>query len=166
MLKTSLNDARGKKGENILAVCLLDYSLTSYPLFYPEFLGDKFPGVDYLVLLERVPNRQPYFFAQVKTTANDFIPSTEKCPERLEITTHKEDIENLLEIPSPTYILGIHEPSKRVFARSVFTGTPVQAITRISVQNELTPSTLKNLYDEVRGYWETTNYKPTSSVFS
>lgn len=43
-----------------------------------------------------------------------------------------------LQIPAPTYILGVHEPSKRVFIRSVHDGVAVKAITRIPIAYELT----------------------------
>ena len=67
------------------------------------------------------------------------------------ISTSREDIAGLLEIPAPTYILGIHEPSKRVFIRSVHDGIAVKAITRIPIGYELTAKNPKSfmmkLYD-------------------
>ena len=84
----------------------------------------------------------------------------------LTISTKSRDIERLLRIPGPTYIIGVHEPSKRVFIRSVHTGMANKTITRIPLIYELTSANLKNLRDEVRQFWATTGHKPTSSVFA
>ena len=71
----------------------------------------------------------------------------------------------LLQIPGPTYILGVHEPSRRVFAKSVHAGIAAKAITRIQLTNELTNANLLRLYDEVLAYWRAAGHKPTNSVF-
>jgi hypothetical protein len=71
-----------------------------------------------------------------------------------------------LTIPGPTYILGVHEPSRRVFIRSVHARTPVKAITKIPTSHELTSHNLKRLHNEVREYWRAHTHKPTGSVFS
>ena len=70
-----------------------------------------------------------------------------------------------LQIPAPTYILGVHEPSKRVFIRSVHDGVAVKAITRIPIAYELTGGNLKLLHDEVVRFWRRRRHKPTDSVF-
>lgn len=148
----------GFRGEKILELRLTDYVEIAGPLFRPGFLGDKWPSIDLYVELRAVPERKPYFFAQAKATAAKLSGS-------LRISTKKKDIEQLLRIPGPTYIFGIHEPTRRVFVRSVHAGTPVQAITRISLSNELTTRKLQVLHDEVRTFWATDNYKPRSSAF-
>jgi hypothetical protein len=108
----------------------------SEPLFRPGFLGDKWPAIDY--------------YAQTN----------------LAISTKKRDIERLLQIPGPTYIFGIHEPSKRVFVRSVHKGVAPKAINRIYLSYELTSNNLRLLHEEVRGYWATNRHKPESSNFT
>jgi hypothetical protein len=82
------------------------------------------------------------------------------------ISVKKQDIERLLRIPGPTYILGVHEPSKRVFVRSVHEGTSLRAITRIPISRELTSKNLRILHDEVRDYWAGNSHKPRSSAFA
>jgi hypothetical protein len=158
-LINELREVTGFRGEKILELCLTDYQEFASPLFRPGFLGDKWPAIDFYVELQAVTKRKPYFLAQAKTTAARLSGS-------LRISTKKKDIEELLQIPGPTYIFGIHEPSRRVFVQSVHSGTPVQAITRISLSNELTPRTLQVLHDEVRTFWGTDNYKPRSSAFA
>ena len=74
------------------------------------------------------------------------------------------DVERLLRIPGPTYIFGVHEPSQRVFVRSVHMG--IQAVTRIPVEYELTSTNLEALHREVRDFWSANEHKPVSSVFT
>ena len=112
---TELGEVTGFRGEKILELCLTDYQAFSKPLFRPGFLGDKWPEIDFYVELTSVRGKRLYFFAQAKATRATLIPAKTD----LTISTKKKDIEHLLQIPGPTYIFVIHEPSKRVFVRSV-----------------------------------------------
>jgi len=115
--------------------------------------------VDYYVELTTVPGKRPFFFLQAKATA------ATNPKKSLAISTSREDIAGLLEIPAPTYILGIHEPSRRVFIRSVHDGIAMKAITRIPIGYELTAKNLKILHDEVVRFWRRRRHKPADSVF-
>jgi hypothetical protein len=115
-MNPGLRDVIGKRGENIVELCLTDYANFPAPLFSPTHLGEKWRSVDFYVELSTVPNRRPFFLVQAKATASA-NPRTS-----LKISSTKRDISRLLEIPAPTYILGVHEPSKRVFIRSVHEG--------------------------------------------
>ena len=84
----------------------------------------------------------------------------------LNVSTKKADIVRLLQVPAPTYLLGVHEPSKRVFVRSVHAGIPEKPISRIPISYELTSANLRRLYNEVRNYWLTTTRKPVRSEFT
>ena len=159
---SELREVTGFRGEKILELSLTDYQAFPKPLFKPGFLGDKWPAIDYYVELTSVRGKRLYFFAQAKATRTSLVPSQTD----LTISTKKKDIERLLQIPGPTYIFGIHEPSKRVFVRSVHAGVPVKAITRIPFIYELTSNNLRILYDEVRGYWANNSHKPESSNFA
>lgn len=161
-MNSELKDVTGFRGEKIVELCLTDYHAFRKPLFRPGFLGDKWPAIDFYVELTAVPGKRPYFFGQVKATTSKLTATSKN----LSVSTKKEDIQRLLRIPGPTYILGVHEPSKRVFVRSVHTGIAVKAITRIPLTYELTSANLKKLHDEVRDYWATSYHKPTSSVFA
>jgi hypothetical protein len=157
-----LRDVIGFRGEKIVELCLTDYREFEKPLFRPGFLGDKWPSIDFYVELNSVRGKRLYFFAQVKATSSSAaLDST-----YLSISSTKRDIESLLRIPGPTYIFGVHEPSKRVFVRSVHTGCPLRAVTRIPVAHELTGTNLEVLHREVRDFWAASNHKPASSVFS
>ena len=161
-MSSELRDVTGFRGEKIVELCLTDYRTFPAPLFRPGFLGDKWPTIDFYVELHGVRGKRLYFFGQVKATTSKLITSSTT----LSVSTKKTDIERLLRIPGPTYILGVHEPSKRVFVKSVHSGIPMKAITRIPLKYELTSANLKRLHDEVRKYWSSTVHKPTSSVFA
>ncbi len=158
---SQLRDVTGFRGEKIVELCLTEYVGLSFPLFRPGFLGDKWPAIDFYVELTTVPSMRLYFFGQAKSTAAALPPSADA----LEVTADRDDIERLLEIPAPTYIFGIHEPSKRVFARAVHSGTPKKAISKIPLAYELTMANLQRLHDEVVAHWAAAAFKPKGSVF-
>lgn len=157
-----MRDVTGFRGEKIVELCLTDYAAFSRPLFRPGFLGDKWPAIDFYVELTGVRGRRPYFLVQSKATSAR-LPANAAS---VQISSTRRDVERLLEILGPTYMLGIHEPSRRVFVKSIHMGVAKQAITRIQLANELTSANLRRLYDEVRGYWRTAGHKPVTSVFT
>jgi len=157
-----LKDVTGFRGEKILELRLTDYQEFRGPLFRPGFLGDKWPAIDFYVELRRAGGKTPYFFVQVKTTRG----SLGKSAASLKIFSRKSDIQRLLKIPGPTYIIGIHEKSQRVFVRSIHAGTPAKAVTRIPVSNELTQENLRKLHDEVKNFWNDSDFKPKVSAFA
>ncbi len=157
-----LRDVVGFRGEKLVELRLTDYSEFEGPLFRPGFLGDKWPGIDFYVELNAVRGKRPYFFAQVKATSS---PLTAEAT-HLSISSRRTDVERLLRVPGPTYIFGVHEPSSRVFVRSIHAGVPIQAATRIPVEYELTSTNLEVLHGEVRDFWSANDYKPAASKFS
>lgn len=161
-MNTQLRDVTGFRGEKLTELALTDYSQFERPLFQPGFLGDKWPAIDFYVELTAVAGKRPYFFLQTKTTTSRLTNQSKN----LRVSTHKIDIVRLLQIPGPTYIAGVHEPTKRVFIRSVHTGVPKTAITRIPLAYELSPVNLQLLHDEVREFWNRAGHKPTESQFA
>jgi hypothetical protein len=162
IMTAELNDIRGLRGEAILEVCLTEYRDFPKPLFRPGFLGDKWPAIDFYVELLNVAGRTPYFFAQAKATGSTLSGKAHT----LRISAKKEDIQRLLRLPGPTYLFGVHEPSKRVFVRSVHRGTPIRAMTRIPLAYELTTENLKVLHNEVKSFWRAHGDKPSASAFA
>jgi hypothetical protein len=156
----TIRDVIGKRGENIVELCLTDYANFAAPLFSTTHLGQKWPAVDFYVELTSVTGKRPFFLAQAKSTASACSRTN------LQISSTKHDIERLLEIPAPTYLLGIHEPTKRVFVRAVHKGIAIKAITRIPLAYELTSQNLKALHREVIHFWGKGKHKPTGSIFS
>jgi hypothetical protein len=157
-----LKDVTGFRGEKIVELCLTEYSAFPRPLFRPGFLGDKWPAVDFYVELNVVRGNRPYFLIQTKATSAGLTRGARS----IRISATKRDVARLLRMPGPTYIVAVHEPSRRVFVKSVHTGIPVRGITRIPLAHELTAANLQRLYNEVRDYWRTTGHKPVNSVFA
>lgn len=162
MPTTYLQDVTGFRGEKIVELCLTDYSMFAAPLFRPGFLGDKWPAIDFYMELNGVRGKRPYFLIQCKSTAGNLGAQST----HLRISSTRRDVARLLQIPGPTYLLGVHEPTRRVFAKSVHSGVAVRGITRIPFTHELTGPNLQRLYDEDRNYWRSTGHKPTTSVFA
>ena len=160
-MTAALCDVTGSEGERIVASLLTNYKTFPRPLFRPAFLGEKWPTIDFYVEFWNLNRKRSYFFVQAKTTLSGLMERRRF----LEISTKKQDVARLLAHPGPTYIFGVHEPSRRVFIRSIHQGTPVKAVTRIPFSNELTSSNLKMLYDEVERFWKCRPFKPDSSVF-
>lgn len=158
-----LRDVTGFRGELLVELCLTDYSNFPAPLFRPGFLGDKWPAIDFYVELSSSTGVGMYFFGQAKATTSKLTPRSRV----LSISSDRDDVRRLLKIPAPTYILGIHEPTKRVFARAVHAGTPIKSITSIPLKNELTSANLQRLHDEVISHWQSASpFKPNQSVFA
>lgn len=156
----ALQDATGFRGEKMVELCLTGWAGLKQPLFRPSFLGEKWPVVDFYVELMGAKARRPYFWVQAKATRG-------KLTNRgVSIHSTKKDVAGLLEIPGPTYVLGVHEPTHRVFAKSVHGGQAARAIAMIPLTHELTPVNLERLYNEVEGYWKGTGHKPRRSVFA
>lgn len=162
MATSQLRDVTGSRGEKIVDLCLTDYSAFAAPLFEPAFLGDKWPALDFYVELRTMGGSGLFFFGQAKSTASVLSKRARVLP----ISTDRDDINRLRRIPAPTYILGVHEPSKRVFIRAVHSATPNKAITSIPLTNELTSANLQVLHDEVVTHWAAVSKsKPSTSAF-
>ena len=59
----------------------------------------------FYVELRNAKGKRPYFWGQDKAT-------TASVGDSIRVKTKKKDIEQLLQIPGPTYyIMGVHEPS-------------------------------------------------------
>jgi hypothetical protein len=157
---TWLSNLIGDRGERIFELAITDYEQFRSPLFKPGFLGEKWPSIDYYVELLGVRGCNPFFFAQVKSTTRPLSDGTDV----IEINVNQKKCESLFRIPGPTYIVGVHEPAKKAYIRSVH-GRPQKGIYRIPLEYELTPDNLKLLHREVREFWNAFPHKPTESHF-
>jgi hypothetical protein len=134
-------EARGAVPYGLQLVCLAVVRL--------GFLGDKWPAIDFYLELTSTSGSGMYFFGQAKTTASILTKRSKVLP----ISSDRDDVERLLKIPAPIYMLGVYELSKHVFARSIHNGTSNKAITSIPLAYELTGSNLQRLHDEVVAHW-------------
>jgi len=156
----NLSNVIGDRGERIFELAITDLDKFKIPLFNPGFLGDKWPGIDYYVELCGVKNSTPFFFVQVKTTQNP-INNQDQV---LNIRVDKHKCESLFKITSPTYLVGVHEPTKRAFILSIHT-KPSKGVYRIPLKYELIPDNLQILHQEVCDFWKTYSHKPSTSYF-
>ena len=155
-------NAKGGLGEKVAGLLLSRSAGDGDAMFSVAFLGDKWEATDLLVVPEPVPGLRPYFFAQVKATASP--PPTAR--RGLAAPATKAAVAKLLEIPGPTYLLGVHLPSERVFAKAVLAGAPARGVGRFPLANELTPDSLRTLREEVVDFWPPARRsKPTESHF-
>ena len=154
-----LNDIVGRRGELLFELAILEYHGLPHVLFRASFLGDKWPAADYVVELENVPNSSPAMFVQVKATSQQLGQS------HIEISLPPDKRDALFRITGPTYLVGVHEPSKKAYILSVHQQSPT-GIYRIPLTHELHLANLQRLYDEVKTFWQGRTSKPINSVFS
>ncbi|MEB3228006.1 MAG: hypothetical protein VKJ27_06450 [Synechocystis sp.] len=157
-MPTNIANTIGRRGERIFELAMTNLNQFNIPRFNPGSLGEKWPGIDYYVELCGVQNAVPFFFVQVKTTQKLI------GDKRLDIRVNKQNCESLFKITAPTYLAGVHEPTKRVFILSVNT-RPSKGIYHIPLQYELTSKNLDILHQEVLSFWKTFSYKPSTSHF-
>ncbi|MFL5340049.1 MAG: DUF4365 domain-containing protein [Gemmataceae bacterium] len=132
------------------------------PYVSPHFLGEKCPTFDFLVELVDAGPRTPFFFVQVRATRKAY---TKKAPPRLRVEVSEADVRRMAAYPAPTYVVGIHEEEERAFVVAIF-GPMQEAIPSITTEYELTPDTLKRLWDEVRAYWRDREMTQEASSFT
>ncbi|MFN8539298.1 MAG: DUF4365 domain-containing protein [Thermomicrobiales bacterium] len=120
----------------------------SQPYFRLAFLGDTYPTIDYLVELVGAGGRfVPYFFVQVKTTAQGFTANGQ-----LKVRVGRADLARLVTYPAPRYILGIDEPREVGYLVAAL-GPVSSGLSSLPVTHPLDLPALAVLYDEVRNFW-------------
>jgi hypothetical protein len=95
----------GQRGEALFYVLLTKFYGREKPIFRPQFLGDKWPTVDFIIELVDAGMATHYFFTQVKTTRDGYT----KKDRRLQVQVKRDDLRKLASYPAPTYIVGIDE---------------------------------------------------------
>lgn len=121
------------------------------PYFWPHYLGEKCQTFDFLVELVDAGEKTPFFFVQVKATRKGYTKRQQ--PPRLRVEIDDKDVRRMSTFPAPTYVVGVHEKEDRVFVISVH-GDMKDSIPSITTAHELTPVTLKRLWEEVRAFWD------------
>ncbi len=100
---SGIQDAIGDRGQYIFGSLITKFHSESGPLFKCQFLGDKWPRVDFIVELLNVDGTTPYFFVQVKTSRLGYTIREHRL--RISYMT-KEKVLELAAYPAPTYIVG------------------------------------------------------------
>jgi hypothetical protein len=85
------------------------------PLFNPALLGSDWPTLDIYVELEGAfPLLKPFFFIQAKGTTRGRDPLTKD----LRVQLAADHTGRLLNIPAPTYLVGVDSRTEDMFIRS------------------------------------------------
>src|SRR5262249_15613575 len=121
------------------------------PYFWPHYLGEKYETLDFLVELVDAGEKTPFFFVQVKSTRKAYTKT--HTPPRLRVEVSETDVRRMAAYPAPTYVIGVQESEERAFIISVRTGM-CEKISSITTAHELNCTTLKQLWDEVRAFWQ------------
>ncbi|MBI4748802.1 MAG: DUF4365 domain-containing protein [Acidobacteria bacterium] len=150
----------GQRGEAIFFVLLTKSFGRPYPIFRPQFLGDKWPAVDFIVELIGSGDQTLYFFAQVKTTRDGYT----KQKHRLKVQVSAEGIQKLASYPAPTYIFGIDEVKEEGFILSA-NGESLKRISSLPTTYPIHKINQDLLFDEVCQFWKGTQKKQISSKF-
>lgn len=104
-------DVVGSRGELLFALAITEYRQFPRPLFRSRHLGEKWPTIDFFVEV-RGGMRRAFFFVQVKSR-------TTKAPGHFcSVQLKRRDYKRMLKIPAPTYLVGVDEPSRKVYIRS------------------------------------------------
>jgi len=138
----------GQRGEALFYVLITRTYGRAKPIFRPQFLGDKWPTVDFLVELVDAGAVTPYFFAQVKTTRDSYAKRTN----RLKVRVSREDMMKLASYPAPTYVIGIDEIKEEGYIISA-NGEWLSSMSSLSTMHPMNKTNQDLLYDEVNRFW-------------
>lgn len=116
-----------------------------HPLFYPNFLGDKYPTADLIVnLLDNNSKTIGFFFAQVKGTA-----TSKAKAKRLGVTVDLDKYKQLVSIPLPTYVIGVDTEANEVYLIGAMKATS-KALSSMTKRHDLSDEAVRiKLYNEV-----------------
>ncbi|MHA4810772.1 hypothetical protein ACX0G9_21880 [Flavitalea flava] len=97
-----MNNLIGKRGEGLFEAIITRFFPEKGILFYPTFLGDKYPTVDFIVDLQLCPFKA-YFFASIKTTMLGYYTGGD----RIKVNISNKEVTELCTYSVPVYIFGI-----------------------------------------------------------
>jgi hypothetical protein len=131
------------------------------PRFRPQFLGDKWPNIDFIVeLMDASTAMTPYFFVQVKATRQGYTKRTH----RLKVKVPKSSIEQLASYPAPTYLVGIDELDEMGYILSV-KGPHHTGVTSMATTFPINHDTQDRLWHEVMDFWKRVDVPHMRSQF-
>ncbi|MCC5598920.1 DUF4365 domain-containing protein [Nostoc favosum] len=143
-----MRDALGQRGEAIFTVLMTEFHSHAGPIFKPQFLGDKWQYVDFIVELVGAGKSVPYFFVQVKTTREGYT----KKYNRLKVKVRQENVIGLASYPAPTYIVGIDEIHELGYMVSA-NGESLKSLSSLSTQFKIIKQNRELLWQEVDDFW-------------
>ncbi len=156
-----MRDALGQRGEAIFVVLMTAFHSKLSPIFKPQFLGDKWQNVDFIVELVGAGASIPYFFVQVKTTREGYT----KKLNRLKVKIPQGKIQGLAFYPAPTYIVGIDEIQETGYIVSA-NGEKLGSLSSLSTKFIINQQNREYLWNEVNNFWLLYNTNTLTSRFS
>jgi hypothetical protein len=155
-----VSDIIGQRGEAIAYVLLTRVHPTRGQLFRPQFLGDKWPFVDYLVALEDAGPLTPFFFVQVKATRKGYTAKER----RLKVGVPQGHVRGLASYPAPTYIVGVDEVRETGYIVSA-NGENLSSLSSLITAFPINAIQQDSLWAEVRAYWDASTLPRLTSTF-
>lgn len=156
-----ISDVIGNRGQAICELLLTELDDRGYPLFKPQFLGDKWRTVDLLVELEGRHAAVPFFFVQVKATTQGYTVQER----RLKVSVSSEDIQRMKRYPAPVYIIGIDETQKKGYLVSTYRA-PRNGWSSLSTAFPLNANNRRLLWHEVKQFWMSVSIRSKKSHFA
>jgi len=144
-----MNSFLGSRGEGIFSLLITEPYSRRSPIFAPEFLGNAWPVVDYIVRLRGASRSvAPYFFVQVKTTSRGYTRSG-----RLRASISAREMRGLVANPVPTYVVGVDQSAIAAYVTSA-NGERNQGLASLPADFPLNRVTQEALWDEVNTFWK------------
>ncbi|HBE19011.1 MAG TPA: DUF4365 domain-containing protein [Cyanobacteria bacterium UBA11149] len=143
-----MRDALGQRGEAIFTVLMTEFHDQSRPIFKPQFLGDKWQYVDFIVELVGTESIIPYFFVQVKTTRTGYT----KKLNRLKVKVPQDSIRGIAAYTAPTYIVGIDEVTEKGYIVSA-NAENITSLSSLSTAFPINKANREILWQEVNDFW-------------
>ncbi|MTJ12085.1 DUF4365 domain-containing protein [Anabaena sp. UHCC 0187] len=144
-----MRDALGQRGEWLFNILITEFDSDAGPIFKPQFLGDKWQYVDFIVELVGAVSCVPYFFVQVKTTRRGYT----KQDNRLNVKVEKKSVIGIASYPAPTYIVGIDEIQKTGYIVSA-NGENLKSLSSLSTEFPINKQNREILWNEVNDFWK------------
>lgn len=104
------------------------------------------------------PLLKPFFFIQVKGTERDHDPITRDLP----VSLSKTHTKRLLDLPAPTYLVGVNSRTEEMFIRSIH-DRAVKSVVSLRTTNPLNYATMQLVHQEVLTFWQAFGAKPATS---
>src|SRR6266545_3434096 len=135
-------DVIGIRGESIVNLLTRPYR-QGEPFFRPQFLGDKYPMIDFFVELVGVARAPtPFFLVQAKTTTQGYTKGAGK----LKVQVTRARMRGLIAYPAPTYVIGIDDPEEQACIFAAVAGG-VTHLPSLPTAYPLNREMLQSLYD-------------------
>ena len=147
-IENTMRDALGQRGEWLFNLLITTFHSDS-PIFKPQFLGDKWQYVDFIVELVGPVSYIPYFFVQVKTTRQGY---TQK-ENRLKVKVKEESVIGIASYPAPTYIVGIDDIQGTGYIVSA-NGKNLKSLSSLSTEFPINKQNREILWNEVNDFWK------------